>query len=137
MKKMLIFIINAYLFLSRGAVALFVLENRCRAELAKKEDGMIKKGMVLGVLTIALAAPGVMAEEQADWQVNCDSCVSATAAGHQKYLQSCKDNDQFTAVLACFDGDGAEKSRSRSSILKAGRYSVNKYMAKKKPSQCK
>ncbi|MBP1688485.1 MAG: hypothetical protein H6Q33_4628 [Deltaproteobacteria bacterium] len=98
---------------------------------------MIKKIMVLGVLTIAMAAPAAMAEDQPEWQASCDACASDSGAGHQKYIQSCKDNDQFTAVLACLEGDGAEKSRARSSILKAGRYSVNKYMSKKKPSQCK
>ncbi|MFN8625910.1 MAG: hypothetical protein U0587_08015 [Candidatus Binatia bacterium] len=98
---------------------------------------MIKKGIVLGVLTIALATPAAMAEEQAEWQTTCDACTTAGGAGQQKYLQSCKDNDQFTAVLACLEGAGAEKSRARSSVLKAGRYSVNKYMSKRKPSQCK
>jgi hypothetical protein len=98
---------------------------------------MIKRVFVIGVLSIALAASAVVAEEQPEWKANCDACVSASSAGYQKYLQSCKDNDQFTAVLACLEGNGAEKSRARSSILKAGRYSVNKYMAKKKPAQCK
>ncbi len=98
---------------------------------------MIKKSMALGVLTIASAAPSAMAQAQPEWQASCDSCLSDTGVGHQKYLQSCKDNDQFVAVLACLEGDSAEKSRARSSILKAGRYSVNKYMSKKKPSQCK
>ncbi len=98
---------------------------------------MFKRGIVLGVLTIAFAAPSVMAEDQPEWQASCEACASDSGAGHQKYLQSCKDNDQFTAMLACLEGDGADKSRARSSILKAGRYSVNKYMSKKKPSQCK
>ena len=97
----------------------------------------MKKSVILGLLTIALAAPAAMAEAQPEWQANADSCVSDTGAGHQKYIQSCKDNDQFTAVLACLDGDAADKSRARGTILKAGRYSVNKYLSKNKPSQCK
>jgi hypothetical protein len=96
---------------------------------------MVRKGLALAVLSLALAAPAALAQAEAEWQNGADACL--TGAARQKYIQSCKDNDQFTAVLACLDGSAAETMRVRGAILKAGRYSVNKYMSKKKPSECK
>lgn len=96
---------------------------------------MVRRGLVLAVLSLALAAPAVLAQADAEWQKNSEACLTGQA--RQKYIQSCKDNDQFTAVLACLDGSAADTVRARGTILKAGRYSVNKYLSKKKPSECK
>lgn len=96
---------------------------------------MVRKSLALAALALALSAPAVLAQDDAEWQKNSESCLNGPA--RQKYAQSCKDNDQFTAVLACLDGSAPETERARGTILKAGRYSVNKYMSRKKPSECK